>query len=56
MESTAKNTVTTILTFIQYALQTLMANPLLFMGTLLLLMIGKKGSLKVGGSGITIGK
>lgn len=46
----------TIINFIQYALQVLMANPLAFMAALFLLLIGKKGSIKVGGSGITVGK
>ena len=56
MDTGIKNTMDVILNFVQFVLRYLMANPVIFMVSLILVLIGKKGSIKVGGSGITLGK
>lgn len=56
MSNQVSTTVSTILAFLQYVLHLFMSQPLYFMAVLFMLAIGKKGSIKVGGSGITLGK
>ena len=46
----------TIVSFIQYALQVLMANPVAFLAAMFLILIGKKGGIKVGNRRVTGGK
>lgn len=46
----------TIVNFVQYVLQLLMSNPVALLAAMFLLLIGKKGSVKVGGSGVSVGK
>lgn len=56
MNNQINSLLNTIINFIQYALQVLMANPFAFMAALFLILIGKKGSIKVGNSGVSVGK
>ncbi|MEA4892675.1 MAG: hypothetical protein VB085_08955 [Peptococcaceae bacterium] len=56
MKDLITNFATTIVTFFGYLLQLAMANPLFTMIGLILILVNGKGQVKLGRSGVSIGK